>query len=346
MFLQLSLLFALTAVGLAWTQVPVPYAAPQPLTRRDAPSLLPRFPHQANPPDWPSRERLRRWRGSLALDDRWGTWSYAGWDAARRAEFRARYKAAGYTHVALNFALDYHASDVVFDFRSDPEGFARRLEELLRDGLIPVLSLAQSETYGRFRRHEPIVEDLRRLLPIWRAYLPAVFSGWEHTDFLTPHANKAVLQTARELLPDAWIGIEFSREDGQAPLLWDSRVEDINDERQYYKVWLEGLVDGVLINMPLDVLQQRDRARFFDYLARSAARLAGPFEAPALFPWGDAIPAHVREGWRSPHALGLDVVYFEGPAYLKWPEDRKREWGTIAMAVPRISGYGDGGPPD
>ncbi|HSC27117.1 MAG TPA: hypothetical protein VLD67_07575, partial [Vicinamibacterales bacterium] len=139
------------------------------LSLAGTPGMEPRAPASPNARDvltqprdslLPSRDRVRRWRGSLAMDDRWGTWAYAGWDERRRAEFRRLYREAGYTHVALNFAVDYHASDVTFDFRSDPDTFARRLEELLRDGLVPVLSLAQAETYGRFRHEDPILADL------------------------------------------------------------------------------------------------------------------------------------------------------------------------------------------
>ncbi|HSC25967.1 MAG TPA: hypothetical protein VLD67_01760, partial [Vicinamibacterales bacterium] len=134
------------------------------------------------------------------------------------------------------------------------------------------------------------------------------------------------------------------RQDGHPPAWWDERDGVASDARDYYTRWLGGVADGVLVNMPVDVLEQGDRARFFDHLAGLVARATGPFDIPALFPWGAPVPDAMRENWRSPYALGLDVVYFEGPAYLRWPEDRKREWGAIAMQVPRLAGYGDGGP--
>jgi hypothetical protein len=327
---------------------PTPTPAPKP-----TPNPTPKPTSQPSPspvpiPNLPSKDVIAKFKCDLAYTEnegensKWQVYAYGGWSEDKRKQARDLWKRIGMTHVPVSWALDYPNAGVApFDYRSHPEDFTKLLIELRKDGLLPIVAGAQAETYGRFNSSEPIIADLEAMLPLWRPYIAGAFSGYEVDDFLTANANLDVLRTLRRLLPDAWIGVEFGTPFEHEPIWWDGRDGVANSATEYWNL-LRGVVDGILVEMPKDRFERDDREQFYDDLAGLVARATGPFDIPEFWPWGGSVPSEVQNNWRSPYALGLDVVYFEGPAYSRWSSERKSQWSTWAMQVPRVTGTCDG----
>ena len=299
-----------------------------------------------------ARDQVRRFRGDIAMTDKegtrseWGTWAYLGWDTARRAEFRKKYRAEGYTHVALNIALDYDAFYPRFDYRSDIAHLRKGLQELHDDGLVPVLCVTQAETYGRhgkFKLREALA-DLDRILPKIADLVPAAWPGWESSDFMTPEQHWAVLRRMRQHLPDAYIGVQPGRvlEDGLIAV----QSKSVNAARFWRE--MRGTVDALFFEPPTETFDDPAwRERLFDDLMGASARVHGRLEGiPEIFPF----PPHrstkpYRENWtRASPLANVDVIYFEGPAYQRWSSDQKRDAAAIALQVPGVVGCMDGCP--
>jgi hypothetical protein len=299
-----------------------------------------------------TREQVRRFRGDIAMTgaagsrSEWGTWAYLGWDAKTRAEFRAKYRAEGYTHVALNLALDYDDFYPRFDFRSDPPHVRAGLQELIDAGLVPVLSAAQAETYGRFERFDlaRALKDLDSILPRIVDLVPVAWSGWESSDFMTAEQHRAILRKLRQHLPNAYIGVQPGRSPSGGLIHPGSKSTDAA------RFWgeLRGVVDVLFFEPSMETFEADDwRERLYDELMGASARVHGRLrDVPSVFPF----PPHrstdpYRERWtRAAPVAKVDVVYFEGPAYQRWSSEKKREAGAIALKVPGVVGCMDGCP--
>ncbi|HVH57410.1 MAG TPA: hypothetical protein VM791_14210 [Vicinamibacterales bacterium] len=299
-----------------------------------------------------TRVEVRRFRGDIAMTDKagtrseWGTWAYLGWDAEKRAAFRKRYRAEGYTHVAFNLALDYGTFYPRFDYRSDIARVRTGLQELRDDGLVPVLCATQAETYGRHANFklQQALKDLDAILPQIADLLPAAWAGWESSDFMTAEQHWAVLRKLRQHLPNAYIGVQPGRmpEDGLIAVT----SKGVDTRRFWHE--LRGIVDALFFEPPTETFEDEAwRERLFDDLMGASARVHGRLTTiPDTFPFApDRSTRAYRENWtRAAPVANVDVIYFEGPAYLRWSSDRKREAGAISMAVPGVIGCMDGCP--
>ena len=317
-------------------------------------ALIELFPASATPAPRTAldREKVRRFRGDIALTDKegtrseWGTWGYLGWTTEKRAAFRKKYKDEGYTHVALNMALDYDRFYPRFDYRSDIAHLRTGLEELRDDGLVAVLCATQAETYGRFKNFklQQALKDLDSILPKIADLVPAAWAGWESSDYMTPEQHWAVLRKVRQRLPDAFIGVQPGRmpEDGLIAVQSKSV-----DGRRFWRE-LRGTVDALFFEPPMETFEDPAwRERLYDDLMGASARVHGRLEKiPDVFPF----PPHrttkpYRENWtRAAPFANVDIVYFEGPAYQRWSSEQKREAGAVAMQVPGVVGCMDGCP--
>ena len=294
----------------------------------------------------------RRFRGDIAMTDKdgarseWGTWAYLGWDANKRAAFRKTYRAEGYTHVALNIALDYDSFYPQFDYRKDIEHVRTGLRELRDDGLVPVLCATQAETYGRHSRFrlDEALADLDSILPKIADLVPAAWSGWESSDYMTPEQHWAVLRKLREHLPKAYIGVQPGR--GPEAGLIAATSKSVDAARFWRE--LRGVVDALFFEPPMATFEDPNwREVLFDDLMGASARVHGRLgDLPEVFPF----PPHRStkpfiENWtRAAPIANVDVVYFEGPAYQRWSSERKRQAGAVTLRVPGVIGCMDGCP--
>jgi hypothetical protein len=323
-----------TICSLAWSAVGAP--------RGDASGSPPTVIH----------DEVRRFRGDIAMTEKagtrseWGTWAYLGWDAEKRAAFRKKYKAEGYTHVALNIALDYDSFYPRFDYRADIPHIRNGLQELRDDGLVAVLCATQAETYGRHSHFklQQALKDLDAILPKIADVVPAAWAGWESTDYMTAEQHGAVLRKLRQHLPQAYIGVQPGRVPGDGLIAATSRSVDA---RRFWRE-LRGVVDALFFEPPTETFEDPSwRERLYDDLMGASARVHGRVTTiPDTFPFAPGRSTKpYRENWtRAAPLASVDVIYFEGPAYLRWSSDEKREAGSVAMLVPGVTGCMDGCP--
>ncbi len=303
----------------------------------------------------------------------WQSYAYAGWDEGKRAMARALWKSIGMTHVPVSFALDYPNAGVApFDFRADPATFAGRLRELQADGFIVFLSAAQAETYGRYPTADRIVADIVRWDEWgWADLVDGAWPGWESNDFLSAQAHVEILHALRQILGrDKVVGVQPGRLPGEGLIYVGG--EGYGPEEFWRAIKAPDIaVDALFFEPPVEAFDtDRWRQRLFDALMGASARVYARIDPiPPVFP----VPPYestnlYHENWTraAPYAGGgVPLVYFEGPAYLRWMSlsrrsammsaevvralqaqewgsRRKREAAAVARLVPGVIGSCDG----
>lgn len=266
----------------------------------------------------PSRDTIRRFRGDfLAIGEfTRPAFFYPGWSPDERRRFRAEYHARGYTHVPFSPFNSYPMNpDWTYDYRNDVAGFRAILEELLDDGLIPVVflfagdygadqwSIEQVEAY--YSRYVPAIADLVG------AFVPA----WEMNDInawwgVGVNQTRLVSHLRGLVGPDKLIYVHFT------PERWSgrpdfSRTDPNGDQREW---WRRTDADGLLY--------QEHPNRDEDDVIRRTRGIA----------------------WRIVHDIGdqreRDFVFFE---YAR-TEALGIRLGTRAMQDPNVIGFCNGGP--
>lgn len=131
-------------------------------------------------PDHPLPADPRRWRGNfLAFPGYPMAFMFPGWPADKRWAFARAYRAAGHTHLPIGIWGAYPGQPT-FDFRNDPGGYVRILQELRGHGIEPCVFVHTDAVSGR----DPFT---RGQLTTWaRGYLPHIqhlvrlwCDGWE-----------------------------------------------------------------------------------------------------------------------------------------------------------------------
>ena len=288
----------------------------------------------------------------------WATYGYAIWDDAKRAEARALWTRIGMTHVAPTWCLDYPSSGFpAFDFRTETNAFRERLRELKKDGFIIALPLSQEEAYGKYDGYR-LTQNLAdiRLWQTWgwSKYVDIAWPGWESNDFMTASAQIEVLRQARTVLgPDVMLAVQPGRSPTE-PRFWSA--DDTYPEPYDRDGWIGQMHDArialdLFFAEPSMAAFEGDqwRERFYSELMGLSARLYRRIDpVPDVYPFPphrDCLSEH--EGWTRCAPIqggGVPLVYFEGPAWARWPSSRKAEASRIAMLVPGVIGYGDGMP--
>ena len=119
------------------------------------------------------------------------------------------------------------------------------------------------------------------------------------------------------------------------------------DARRFWRE-LRGTVDALFFEPPIETFENAGwRERLFDDLMGASARVHGRLETITdVFPIAPHRSTNpYRDNWtRSAPFAKVDIVYFEGPAYLRWSSDRKRDAAAVAMQVPGVIGCMDGCP--
>lgn len=270
------------------------------------------------------------------------------WGDADRATARAAEHAHGYTHWAIGPIVQngYHDLWPDTDWRSDPDGFLDRVEELWNDGFYPAIFLLPDT--GLCADGSSIDHDCveRELTPIYQSarfqeLAKVVVLAWE------PNYTAADWQWGVEwmerVFPNALRYVHFTSGHG-AP----GRGEELEPNGPYANeaaMWepVAPHIHGFLMQSTWtfggDTGDGRTPLEQFEYDLADFVR---------RFDDGYA-------GWPTSGAGGapVDVVAFEYASYYCFedtsqgtPEEVAAEaltWGAAAMAVPGVAGFGDGG---
>lgn len=276
---------------------------------------------------------------------------YASYTPEMRALARAEYKARGYTHIAMGGIVNQYPGLGSYDYRLNPEGYEAILEELWRDDLIPVHWGMVDGPYNREDRGgdegNPI--DWAKvevgLTPLYQR--PAMqrlvcvsVAGWEVTD----NGWVKTIRRATDLL--AWQARVFPRAyrywhatvDNGAPCNYGEDGEGCEGKAWramapfiHGQFWQTGTPGGWNFSDP-DSPEARRRA-FLANLQYEVMRFTSN---------------HYQQGGvRGADGKVIDMICGEYSAYFElnsgMTESEAREWGRLAMTVPGVRGYGDGG---
>lgn len=295
-------------------------------------------------PAWrPTREEARRVRGdylSLFAETQprqWFTAQYGGVDPARRAQIRAETKARGYTHLLITWALTYPGYPS-FTFAPAFEAFRDLLDELFADHLIPVVVATQMEDCGACPTPARVLDTWHRLVSVCGAdRLPVIIHGWEWNDFVELQTMRAISVGVIESCPDA---LHFHHFTPDRPAASPPRLDlphchpgggpdPWGNEALY---WHDMQAIG-LTGIAFQSGERDDLAVFQSRLTEIADRLQGKPHVP---------PAYA--------GLHLDLLAFEyadphnPTAQSGRTEARSVEMGRVALTVPGVIGYLNGGP--
>ena len=279
----------------------------------------------------------------------WQSYALGGWSSEKRQQAYDLWHHLGMTHVPLSWALNYPNSGVEpFDYRHHPDLFARLLEELRHEQFIVWLAAAQAETYGRLGPEESaaaILHDLARWPEWgWTGLIEAAWVGWESQDFLSRRHHLEILRGLREVLgPHKALGVQPGR-----GLIY------VGDEAHGREDWWRAMhapdirLDAWLFEPDLEVFHGEEwKEHLFERMMGASARIYGRLrELPDTFPFSPyrtARPFH--ENWSRSGPMdggGTPLIYWEGPAFLRWSSQQKSEASRVARLVPGVIGQGDG----
>ncbi|MCR4300866.1 MAG: hypothetical protein NUV51_04585, partial [Sulfuricaulis sp.] len=330
--------------------------------------------------------QLRAWRGAIStvlvripcgprpgqadnvlFTDEYDSSCYSAGD---RATMRAAYAAFGYTHWPIGPLVGhgYHGDYPSKDFRSHPDRFLDRVEELWQGGFYPAIFLLPDigGNTGADGRHIDRARVEQSLTPIYRsprfqALARIVVLAWE-PEYSASDWQWGVRWMAR-VFPHALRYVHFPSGHG-APCLGSELGSSLDEAGCWRAVapsihgflQQETWVFGGLTNdgrtpeeeFRYDLL---DMVRRFTWGSTGACHPTAAFVAA----WAAAKPAGKPAcGWdgswptRGASARPLDVVAYEYASYYVYAEpslaSKSIDWGRIALTLPGVAGYGDGGP--
>jgi len=280
--------------------------------------------------------------------------TYPTFPPEQRARIRAEYKARGYTHYPIGPVWERgYPGWKGHDYRGRMDEWVALLEELWRDDLIPVVWLLPdgpfntTDAAGEHDNPLSMAKVEAGLTPLYQRpdvqrVTCVVVLGWEVTDHDWIHtmarATEALIWQAR-VFPKAY-RYWHPAADNQAPChpavegedcalkAWRAMVPYLHGEW-----WQTGAPGGWLDPLREKSLHKAREAQFLAALRKEVARFQSDLYATG--------------GLRGADGKPLDVIYGEGSAYFELndrkTEDWGREWGRLAMTVPGVRGFGDGG---
>lgn len=276
---------------------------------------------------------------------------YASYSSELRALARREYKARGYTHIAMGGIVNRYPGLGEYDYRDRPAEYVALLEELWRDDLIPVHWAMVDGPYNveprggdegnpiDWSKVEAELTPLYQRADIQRVVCMSV-AGWEVTDngwVKTIAKAVALLEWQARVFPKAYrywhatvdngapcnYGIDGEGCEGKA---WLAMAPYLHGQ-----MWQTGNAGGWNFSDP-DSPEAR-RRNFLSNLRYEVMRFH---------------TGHYREGGvRGADGKLLDVICGEYSAFFElnsgMTEDEAREFGRLAMTVPGVRGFGDGG---
>lgn len=275
---------------------------------------------------------------------------------AERAKMLAAVKQRGYTHLSVGPIWERgYPGFRSHNFLDNPDGYIALLREIIDAGIIPVIWLmvdgpcnVERGAPGNDRNPIDWAEVERVLTPIYtrpdfqQVCKVAVF-GWEVTD------NSWVKTLARTMLALQW----FARVAPQAYRYWHAAANngapcDYTEDGEgcegkawrlmapllHGHFWQDGSFGGWHMADGRDPNSEADRrAQFLDNLAYDVKRIRGDHYKP-----GGLIGADGKV---------LDVIAGEYSAYFEYHGDGEAaaiDYGRLALSVPGVRGFLDGGP--
>lgn len=256
------------------------------------------------------------------------TAQYCGVDAARRAHLLTETRMRGYTHFWLSYALRYPGYPE-FNLLGQPAAFNTCVDEVWAAGLTPIVTVVMEEAVGR----EP---TRARMEPAWAALvahvgcdrLPVQVMGWEWNDFVRPRDQRDLTAMAHDACPGAYLGVHFTPDRWAAspPRGGDPGASDDpwGWEGPY---WADMQALGVRALFFQSGARGDDLPEFQDRLAVLTERLTGRHSG---YP-----------------GLRIDLVateYCDPHNESGRTEAGCREMGRLALTVPGVVGFLNGGP--
>jgi hypothetical protein len=289
----------------------------------------------------PTTDQLRSFRGDFCgirvpellqygTKDVFFTAMYPAYPPALRTKLRQIYRAHGYTHMPIATAASYHGVYPEYDLTGDPKAFRAILEEMYRDGIIPVVFMIDDGHWPAGFFNGPDTAGIMAAVqakydPIWaecKDLVKIVVPGWEVDPWMTPDVVKAICHYLKQRLPDALVYIHFTTNQNGDPGYSVSPGQTLPD-------WwrsMQGVLQGFLYQTNANVRSADVAARMDDYTLR--------------FQTG-------YHGWPT----GFDVVAFEYAAYWEVWQGQPESWGDsfgndlMKMVSPPIQGFCNGGDP-
>jgi hypothetical protein len=294
------------------------------------------------PIQFPSQDRLRAFRGDFCgircsdllqygTKDVFFSAMYPAYPDALRAKLRDLYKQHGYTHMPIATAASYHGVYPDYDLTSDPQQFRAILDEIWRDGLIPVVFMIDDGHWpaGFFNtsdingimsavhaKYDPLFAQTKDLIKIacpgWE------INGWMFDGGQDPSKNvmTAMFQYLKQQLPDALCYAHFTagHAAGSGP---------VTDAADWWRS-MQGVLQGILY--------QAD----------------GNDGGPAIAARLDDFTLRFQTGFHS-WPTGFDTIAFEYAAYWEVWSGEPESWGDgigdacMTQTNPPIQGFCNGG---
>jgi hypothetical protein len=328
--------------------------------------------------------QLRRWRGSIStvlaaipcgprpgqannvlFTDEYDSPCYSAGD---RATMRAAY--AGYTHWPIGPIVGhgYHGSYPNKDFRAHPNVFLDRVEELWTGGFYPVIFLLPDigGNSGADGRHIDRARIEASLTPIYKtsrfqALARVVVLAWE-PEYSASDWQWGVKWMAR-VFPNALRYIHFPSGHG-APCIGSELSPSLDEAGCWRAVapYIHGFLQQetwVFGGLTNDGRTPEEEFRYdlLDMVRRFTWGSTGACHPTAAFvaAWAKGKPAGRQPcGWsgnwptRGAGGKPIDVVAYEYASYFVTTHPdlapKAVDWGRIALTLPGVAGYGDGGP--
>lgn len=272
------------------------------------------------------------------------------WDAAARRLAFQTYRAHGYTHWIMGPMVQqgYHGQYPDSDWRTNPDVFFDRVEEVWRAGFIPgVFTVPDTGLCADGRRVDVACLE-REFGAIYRspraqALLRVVASQWEPADW-HPRQWGEVARWLADVFPDAVRVIHLPSNLAAPCHSHDLPRYGLESAAQcwvlarmdlWHQVFLQE--SWTFMNAPGYVETVRTPEEQFVHDLREAVRRLRDGQAgwPVTSAWGPGTP--------------LDIIAFEYASYAVTPRPqlagKARAWGALALTVDGIRGFGDGGPP-
>ena len=268
--------------------------------------------------------------GALGQYGKFFTAFYSQYSSSDRAAFRAAYAARQYKQVPISIASGtYHGFYPAFDYGSNPAGFKVFLDELLGDGLVPVVFLTPDDgvlpglnTGLDWTAAKAIIDPWFSPFYSYAATWSEVgvaCVGWEVNDYLSSDAITGLCQYCRTLL-------------GSSPLLYVHFTPGHNAGADPGNAWwtsMRNVLTGILY---------QEGSRNGDLLRDGCSELTVRFQ-------------NGIHGWPTDSGFGhpFDTIAFEYDAYWEVNQGASEAEGirmgsTGMYANPPAQGYGNGGP--
>lgn len=283
--------------------------------------------------------------------------TYCSFDAAGRKEIRDAVKQRGYTHMSIGPIWERgYPGFKPHNFLQDPMSYIRLLRELIDDHIIPVIWLmvdgpcnVDDQRAGRYdnsidwAKVEAILTPIYSMPEFQEVCKVAVF-GWEVTDndwVCTIEQSVTGAKWMARVVPNAFRYWHMAANKGAG---CKYEIDGYGCERDFFKAmgpylhgsfWQDGSFGGWYIVDGRDATNPAHRKlQYLDNLQYEVKRIVGSH--------------YFQGGLLGADGKVWDVIAGEYSAYFEYndrdSEDLAIEYGRLALSIPGVRGFLDGGP--